>query len=63
MQHLRRKLVERLREWRGLLVTSDRYERYREHHLRVHPGHRCLDRGEFYCQDVERRWSRINRCC
>lgn len=59
--------MQRLRnwlgQWRAVLRAQDRYERYREHQLRVHPGHRCLDRGEFYCQDVERRWSRINRCC
>lgn len=63
MQRMREKLAGQMRELRSALARSDPYERYREHQLRVHPGHRCLDRGEFYCQDVERRWSRINRCC
>jgi uncharacterized short protein YbdD (DUF466 family) len=51
--------------WRGLraLLGDDAYERYLAHRHDRHPGAATLDRRTFYLSELDRRWTRINRCC
>jgi uncharacterized short protein YbdD (DUF466 family) len=51
--------------WRGLraLLGDDAYERYLAHRHERHAGAPTLDRRDFYLSELERRWTRINRCC
>ena len=51
--------------WRGLRTLSgdDAYERYRIHHLSVHPEVPPLSRKAFYIDEQRRKWGTINRCC
>ena len=51
--------------WRWLREVSgdDAYERYLCHHARAHPGVHAPSRREFYAQELQRKWSGINRCC
>jgi uncharacterized short protein YbdD (DUF466 family) len=51
--------------WRGLraLLGDDAYERYLSHRQDRHPGAATLDRRTFYLSELDRRWTRINRCC
>jgi uncharacterized short protein YbdD (DUF466 family) len=51
--------------WRGLraLMGDDAYERYLEHVRRRHPAQIPLDRNAYCRAELDRRWSRINRCC
>ena len=51
--------------WRGLraLLGDDAYERYLAHRNELHPGAPTLGRRAFYLSELDRRWTRINRCC
>ena len=51
--------------WRGLqaLLGDDAYEHYLRHQRERHPGQASLDRQAFYLAELDRRWTRINRCC
>jgi len=51
--------------WRWLREVSgdDAYERYLCHHVLAHPHARAPSRREFYAQELQRKWSGINRCC
>jgi uncharacterized short protein YbdD (DUF466 family) len=51
--------------WRGLrtLLGDDAYERYLRHQRERHPEQASLDRQAFYLAEIDRRWTRINRCC
>jgi len=51
--------------WRGLRTLSgdDAYERYRSHHLSVHPEVPPMSRKAFYIDEQRRKWGTINRCC
>ena len=51
--------------WRFLRALSgdDAYERYLIHHVAHHAGRPVPTRGEFYAQELQRKWSGINRCC
>lgn len=53
------------RFWNGLRSVSgdDAYERYLEHHRRRHPDARPLEQAEFQVAELDRRWSKANRCC
>lgn len=48
-----------LREWCG----DAAYERYVRSCKRKRGGNRVLTRSEFYVEQLERRYSRPNRCC
>jgi uncharacterized short protein YbdD (DUF466 family) len=61
-----RSLAAALRRiWSGLrsVTGDDAYERYLVHRGQRHPGQPALDRGAFYRAELERRWTRPNRCC
>jgi uncharacterized short protein YbdD (DUF466 family) len=51
--------------WRWLREVSgdDAYERYLCHHAQAHADARAPSRREFYAQELQRKWSGINRCC
>ena len=51
--------------WRFLraLTGDDAYERYVSHHLSHHAAAPVPSRREFYAQELQRKWSGINRCC
>jgi uncharacterized short protein YbdD (DUF466 family) len=51
--------------WRFLraLTGDDAYERYVSHHLAHHGAAAVPSRREFYAQELQRKWSGINRCC
>ena len=51
--------------WRGLraLLGDDAYERYLAHQRESHSGQASLDRQAFYLAELDRRWTRIDRCC
>ena len=51
--------------WRWLREVSgdDAYERYLRHHALSHPGALVPSRREFYTQELQRKWSGVNRCC
>lgn len=48
-----------LREWCG----DSAYERYMISRATRRCVHRPLTRGEFYAEQLDRRYSRPNRCC
>ena len=48
-----------VREWCG----DAAYERYLRSKQRVSCGHGVLSAEEFYVEQLERRYSRPNRCC
>jgi uncharacterized short protein YbdD (DUF466 family) len=48
-----------LREWCG----DAAYERYLRAHGRQDAGNRALTAEEFYVEQINRRYSRPNRCC
>jgi uncharacterized short protein YbdD (DUF466 family) len=61
-----RRLAEAARAgWQALraLLGDDAYERYLAHHHRRHPGRAPLAPADFYRGELDRRWSRVNRCC
>jgi len=51
--------------WRFVRALSgdDAYERYLEHHRARHGGAAVLSARQFYAQELQRKWSGINRCC
>ena len=51
--------------WRFVRALSgdDAYERYLEHHRSQHGAAQALSAREFYAQELQRKWSGINRCC
>jgi uncharacterized short protein YbdD (DUF466 family) len=51
--------------WHFLRALSgdDAYERYLEHHRAHHAAAQALTAREFYAQELQRKWSGINRCC
>jgi uncharacterized short protein YbdD (DUF466 family) len=53
------------RFWAGLrsITGDDAYDRYVEHCQLRHPDAALLDRGSFYRSELDRRWSKVNRCC
>lgn len=53
-----RTLWKRLREWCG----DAAYERYQKAVTRKKSGH-ALTREQFYIEQLERKYSRPNRCC
>ncbi len=42
---------------------DDAYERYLEHHRTHHGEAPALSRRAFYEEELQRKWSGINRCC
>jgi uncharacterized short protein YbdD (DUF466 family) len=50
-------------QWLRAVSGDDAYERYLRHHAQHHGNARALSRGEFYAQELERKWSGVNRCC
>ena len=59
MRHFTRTAVRFLKALSG----DDAYERYVSHHLAHHGAAPTLTRREFYTQELQRKWSGINRCC
>ena len=53
------------RTWAALraILGDDAYERYVEHVRRRHPGATPIQRADFDRQELDRRWSQVNRCC
>ena len=51
--------------WRFVRALSgdDAYERYLSHHRSHHGALPALTAREFYAQELQRKWSGINRCC
>jgi uncharacterized short protein YbdD (DUF466 family) len=45
------------------LANDDAYERYVEHHRKVHAGGELMGRREFYRRQQEWKWSGVSRCC
>jgi uncharacterized short protein YbdD (DUF466 family) len=46
------------------VIGAPNYERYCEHVRRAHPDGRVLTRDEFFCRQLEHRYSRPGaRCC
>ena len=58
LQMIITKLWQGLREWSG----DAAYERYAACAARAHEG-RVLTREEFYVQQLQRKYSRVSRCC
>lgn len=58
----RRKLVALVKAIREL-SGDDAYERYLAHHAEAHPEIPPLDRGEYFRQEQDRKWTGIRRCC
>ena len=59
-------MKQRLLElWKLLrtLASDDAYERYLEHHARVHGDGKALPRRAFYLRQQQQKWSGISRCC
>ncbi len=54
-----------LKAWHGLrsVIGDDAHDRYLDHLQRKHPGAQPLDRAAFYRGELERRWSKVSRCC
>jgi uncharacterized short protein YbdD (DUF466 family) len=51
--------------WNALraILGDDAYERYLAHHAGRHAGTAPFSRSQFEAAELERRWSRVNRCC
>lgn len=49
--------------WLREVSGDDAYERYLRHHAQRHPGARVPTRGEFYTQELQRKWNGVSRCC
>jgi len=49
--------------WLREVSGDDAYERYLRHHAQRHPGALAPSRREFYAQELQRKWSGVNRCC
>lgn len=51
--------------WRSLREVSgdDAYERYLAHWRARHSPEQPLSEAEFYRKALERKWSRVHRCC
>ena len=45
------------------ITGDDAYERYLAHHVRQHDDTAALSRRQFEALELERRWSRVSRCC
>lgn len=58
----RRKLVVLINAIRQL-SGDDAYERYLARHAETHPEIPPLDRGEYFRQEQDRKWTGIRRCC
>jgi len=48
-----------IREWCG----DAAYERYTRGHARHHCGKALLTREQFYLEELQKRYSRVSRCC
>lgn len=56
-------LLRRIWEFVRELSGDDRYERYLAHQREAHPDEVPLSRKAFYSQSLERKWSKVSRCC
>ena len=54
-----RRLWRGIRDWCG----DSAYERYLSATRRRHPQDTCLTQKDFYVEQLDRRYSRPNRCC
>jgi uncharacterized short protein YbdD (DUF466 family) len=45
------------------LSGDDAYERYLQHHAKIHPQLAPLSRKAFFKQQQTRKWDGVNRCC
>ena len=39
------------------------YEKYLEHHNKIHFGQKALDKKSFLKNQLINKWSKVNRCC
>jgi uncharacterized short protein YbdD (DUF466 family) len=58
-----REVCTTLRQVLGGASGLDAYERYLDHWQRAHPDQAPLTREEFFCRELNARWSGIQRCC
>ena len=51
--------------WQGIrtLTGDDAYERYLQHQTVAHPTDSPLSRKDFFHQELQRRWNKMQRCC
>ncbi len=59
IRRIARTAWRRVREWSG----DAAYDRYLRRVASIRPAQPPLSRAEFYVEQLERRYSRPNRCC